>query len=99
MPSTEIGYAGASTGVSYQMGDEKLDDVCTSLDGPRCDPDEKAKYLAQVRVEDGGMKERAETARGKRWTLRRMCCVGSSCRCVPLSRLHLPERVRLDVRC
>jgi hypothetical protein len=27
----------------------ELDGVCTSLDGPRCDPGEKARYLSKVR--------------------------------------------------
>jgi hypothetical protein len=34
---------------AYQLGDEAHDGVCTSLDGPRCDPAEKKEYLAQQR--------------------------------------------------
>ena len=50
-------------GPKYQLGSEELDGVCTSLDGPRCDPDEKARHLAQERARISGTNSRPDGSR------------------------------------
>ena len=51
-----------STPVAYQLGDESLDAVCTSLDGPLCNADDKARVLAMERARAAGRTQPASTA-------------------------------------
>eukprot|EP00960_Hanusia_phi_P036514 752363-Hanusia_phi.AAC.3 len=50
-------------GPKYQLGSEEHDGVCTSLDGPRCNPDEKARHLAQERAKISGAHLRQDGSR------------------------------------
>ena len=51
-----------STPVAYQLGDESLDAVCTSLDGPLCNAEDKARVLAMERARAAGRTQPASTA-------------------------------------
>jgi len=43
-----------TTAVDYQIGVESLDAVCTSLDGPMCKADDKARVMARERARAAG---------------------------------------------